>query len=295
MTNDFKAKKGGYQSRPQLSPDEWKAKKQAEKDAVYQMIDDTVQEITADPEKFKGFLDTQSRMNRYSAANALLIYKQNPQATQIKDFGEWAEDKVSIKKGEKSFSILEPVEYTKRDGSTGVSYNVKKVFDVSQTKGKQVPAPTVNRDPRGIVAAMIDTSPVEVAMTDEMPYPNMGAYYNNEKQTLYVKRDIGDSVALCQCVAQELAHAQLSIDSEQYSRKEMGFPATCIAYMICQKHGVDTKAFGINRIPENWQQMEPKQVRAELSKVRSAMSEIHSRVSEQIYRKAQERSKEQAR
>ena len=97
MTNDFKAKKGGYKSRPQLSPEEWKEKKQAEKDAVYQMIDDTAQEITADPEKFKGFLDTQSRMNRYSAANALLIYKQNPQATQIKDFGEWAEEKVSIK------------------------------------------------------------------------------------------------------------------------------------------------------------------------------------------------------
>ena len=75
----------------------------------------------------------------------------------------------------------------------------------------------------------------------------------------------------------------------------MGFPAACIAYMICQKNGVDTKAFGINRIPENWQQMEPKQVRAELSKVRSAMSEIHSRVSEQLYRKTQERSREQAR
>lgn len=295
MTNDFKAKKGGYQSRPQISPDEWKAKKRAEKDAVYQMIDDTVQEITTNPEKFKGFLDTQSRMNRYSAVNALLIYKQNPQATQIKDFGEWTEDKVSIKKGEKSFTILEPVEYTKRDGSTGVSYNVKKVFDVSQTKGKQVPAPTVKRDPRGIVAAMIDTSPVEVVMTDKMPYPNMGAYYNNEKQTLYVKRDLGDSVALCQCVAQELAHAQFSIDSEQYSRKEMGFPATCIAYMICQKHGVDTKAFGINCIPENWKRMEPKKIRAELSKVRSAMSEILSRVSEQLYRKVQERSKEQAR
>lgn len=295
MTNDFKARKNGYKSRPQLSPDEWKEKKKAEKDAVYQMIDDTAAEIVKDADKFKGFLDTQSRMDRYSAANALLIYKQYPQATQIRDFNEWAEAKVSVKKGEKSFSILEPVEYVKNDGSTGISYNVKKVFDVSQTKGKQTPAPTVNRDPRGIVVAMIDTSPVEVAMTDEMPYPNMGAFYNNEKQTLYVKRDIGDSVALCQCVAQELAHAQLSVNSDQYSRKEMGFPAACIAYMLCKKYGVDTQAFGINRIPESWQKMEPKEIRAELSKTRSSMSDIHSRVSEQLYRKAQERSKEQAR
>lgn len=295
MTSDFKARKSGYKTRPQLSPDEWKEKKKAEKDAVYQMIDDTAAEIVSDVDKFKGFLDTQSQMDRYSAANALLIYQQYPQATQIRDFNEWAEDKVSIKKGEKSFSILEPVEYVKTDGSTGISYNVKKVFDVSQTKGKQTPAPAVNKDPRGIVVAMIDTSPVEVAMTDEMPYPNMGAFYNNEKQTLYVKRDIGDSVALCQCVAQELAHAQLSLNSEEYSRKEMGFPATCIAYMLCKKYGVDTQAFGINHIPESWRQMEPKEIRGELSKTRSAMSEIHSRVSEQLYRKAQERSKEQAR
>ena len=34
------------------------------------MIDDAAREIVSDPEKFKSFLDTQSRMDRYSAANA---------------------------------------------------------------------------------------------------------------------------------------------------------------------------------------------------------------------------------
>lgn len=100
-------------------------------------------------EKFRAFLDTQARLDRYSAANALLIYNQYPQATQLKDFNDWAEEKVSINKGAKSISILEPVEYARDDGSTGISYNVKKVFDVSQTKGKQSPAPSVNRDPAG--------------------------------------------------------------------------------------------------------------------------------------------------
>lgn len=51
---------------------------------------------------------------------------------------------------------------------------------------------------------MLDVSPVEVAATDELPYPNMAAFYNNEKQTLYVKRNVGDSVAVAQCVAQNL-------------------------------------------------------------------------------------------
>ena len=89
MTNNFKPNKGGYR-QPQLSPEEWKAKKQAEKDAVYQMIDDTATAIVQDGEKFRGFLDTQARLDRYSAANAILIYNQYPKATHLKDFGDWA-------------------------------------------------------------------------------------------------------------------------------------------------------------------------------------------------------------
>lgn len=294
MTNNFKPQKGGYK-QPQLSPDEWKEKKQAEKDAVYQMIDDTATSIVQDGEKFRAFLDTQARLDRYSAANALLIYNQDPQATQLKDFNDWAGEKVSISKGAKSISILEPVEYAKNDGSTGISYNVKKVFDVSQTKGKQTPAPTVNRDPQALVVVMIDTSPVNVEVANELPHPNMGAFYDNEKQTLFVKKDIRDSVALCQCVAQELGHAQLSINSDAYSRRDMGYQAMCVGYMLCKKYGVDTKNFAIERIPEDWKNKEPKEIRAELSKTRTAMNEIHSRVSEEIYLQKQERSKEQAR
>ena len=72
MTNDFKpARAGGSQQR--LSKEEYAEKKRAEKEQVYQMIDETACEIVGNPEKFKAFLDTQSRMDRYSAANALLI------------------------------------------------------------------------------------------------------------------------------------------------------------------------------------------------------------------------------
>lgn len=294
MTNNFQVKKNGYE-QPKLSPEEWAEKKKAEKEAVYQMIDDTASEIVTDAKKFKEFLDTQSRMDRYSATNALLIYKQFPQATQLKDFKDWAADNIRINSGAKSFNILEPVEYTKSDGTPGVSYNIKKVFDISQTNGRKQPAPTANRDPKQLVAVMLDTAPIEVESCDELPYANMGAFYNNEKQTLYVKRNIGDSVALCQCVAQELAHAQLSISSDVYSRRDMGFQAVCIGYMLCKKFGVDTKNFAIESIPPEWRNKEPKQLRADLSKTRTVMSEIGSRVSEELYHRKQERSKEQAR
>lgn len=295
MTNNFNPKKSGAAERPQLSPEEYVAKKKAEKDAVYQMIDDAATEIVNAPEKFRGYLDTQARMDRYSAANALLIYKQQPQATQLKEFRDWQEDGVKVSKGAKSLSILEPVEYAKKDGSTGIAYNVKKVFDVSQTNGRRPAAPTLDRDPRKLVAVMLDTAPIDVATVEELPSPNMGAFYRNEDQTLYVKRDIGDSVALCQCVAQELGHAQLAMSCEAYSRREMGFSAVCVGYMLCRKFGVDTRSFAIENIPDGLKNKEPKGIRAELSKTRSAMNEIGSRVAEEIYRRRAERSKEQER
>lgn len=294
MTNGFKpAKAGGYQ--PKLSKEDYAEKKRAEKDKVYQMIDETALAIVSDPEKFRAFLDTQSRMDRYSAANALLIYNQLPEATQLKDFEDWGKDNVKIVKGAKSISILEPVEYTRDDGTPAISYNVKKVFDVTQTNGRKAPAVSANRDPKALITTMLDVCPVEVEATDELPYPNMAAFYNNDKQTLYVKRNVGDSVAVAQCVAQELGHAQLSINSESYSRRDMGFQAVCIGYMLCKKYGVDTQNFAIDRIPEGMASKEPKEIRAELSKTRNAMAEIHSRVSEELHRKKQERSKEHER
>lgn len=77
-----------------------------------------------------------------------------------------------------------------------------------------------------------------------------------------------------------------------YSRKDMGFSAVCVGYMLCRKFGVDVKNFAIDRIPEELSSKSPKEIRAELSKTRAAMSEIGSRVSEELYRQRQERSKD---
>ena len=425
MTNNFNPKKGSGAQPPRLSPEEYKEKMKAEKQAVYKMLDDTASEVVQSPDKFKAYLDVQSRMDRYTANNALLMYKQFPQASQVKEFNDWVTEGVKVNKGSKTFIILDPYEYTKKDQTTGIDFNMKRVLDVSQTNGKrpaaptvnrdprklvavmldtapiniesvdelpypdmgafyknedqtlyvkkdigdsvalcqcvaqehkQFPqasqvkefndwvtegvkvnkgsktfiildpyeytkkdqttgidfnmkrvldvsqtngkrpaAPTVNRDPRKLVAVMLDTAPINIESVDELPYPDMGAFYKNEDQTLYVKKDIGDSVALCQCVAQELGHAQLSMNSEAYSRRDMGFQAVCIGYMLCKKYGVDTQNFAIDRIPDELKNKTPKEIKAELGKSQKAYKEIAARVSDELYRQKAERSKEQER
>ncbi len=208
MTNDFKTKRNSLVKSPRLSPEEYKEKKKAEKAAVYQMLDDTALEVVQSPEKFRGYLDVQSRMDRYTANNALLMYKQFPQASQVKEFDDWVSEDVKINKGAKTFIILDPYEYTKKDGTIGIDFNLKRVLDVSQTNGRRPAAPAADRDPRKLVAVMLDTAPIEVESVDELPYPNMGAFYKKE-----------------------LGHAELSMNSETYSRRDMGFWAVCIGYM----------------------------------------------------------------
>ena len=236
MTNDFKNKQSSGARPPRLSPEEYAAKKKAEKEAIYQLLDNTASEVVQSPEKFKAYLDVQSRMDRYTANNALLMYKQFPQASQIKEFDDWAAEGVKVNKGSKTFIILDPYEYTKKDGTIGIDFNLKRVLDVSQTNGKRPAAPTANRDPR-----------------------------------------------------------KLSMNSEVYSRRDMGFQAVCIGYMLCKKYGVDTQNFAIDRIPDELKNKEPKEIKAELGKTQKAFKEITARVSDELYRQRAERSKEQER
>lgn len=291
MTNNFVAEKQGY-SKHKLSKEDYAAKKMAEKSEVYKMIDDTINHIIDSPTSFKEYLDTQSRVDRYSAVNGLLIYNQKPNATQLKDFTDWSKEGVKINKGEKSISILEPVEYVKKDGTNGVSYNVKKVFDVSQTNSNRSRSNTLNCDMEKLIKIMLDTSPVPNLLVDDLKSPQMAAYFDDEKQTLFVKNGVGNPTFVAQAVAQELAHAYLSMNNDNYSRKDMGFNAVCASYMICKKFGVDVKDFNFYGIPNELKNKDTKEIRSELSKIKNVASEINSHISEQLYKEKQERSKE---
>lgn len=281
--------------RPQLSKEEWAEMKALERESLYTMIDDTAVEVTKDEESLKAFLDSQSRLDRYSAGNALLIHNQFPEATQLKDFNSWTEAKAQIKKGAKAISILEPSEYTRADGSTGVTFNVKKVFDVSQTTARKMPAPSVNRDVLSLVKLILSTCPINYEQAKTLPHDNIAAYYDNDKNTLFVKEGVGDSVSTFQAVAQELSLAEISVNSKEYDRGKAIIPAMCSAYMLCKRYGVDTKNINLARVAQELSKMEPADVRSNLSKARNALSEVHTRMYEELNKSKAPRQQEQSR
>ena len=74
---------GEEQGSQQLPPEEYAARKKAEREDVFALSDKTSLEVGADGGKFQSFLDLQARIDRYSAVNALLVYAQNPESSRL--------------------------------------------------------------------------------------------------------------------------------------------------------------------------------------------------------------------
>ena len=269
MTNNFTPAKAGQQSK-RLSKEEYAEKMKAEKEAVYQMADDTAKAIVSDPEKFKAFLDTQSRLDRYSAVNALLIFKQLPEASQLKNFDDWSKDNVKIQKGAKSISILEPVEYAKKDGTTGISYNVKKVFDISQTRASQRSVPATVRDERLLLKALMNNAPCRFAISNKLP-ESVNVAYHPQEHTVYVRQGL-DAPTIFRGLAQELARAHM--DRDGITCESPDFTAYSVSYMLCRRNGVPVEGFSFDRLPESYAGMDARALRAEAGVMRDVAGSI---------------------
>lgn len=264
------------QRKPSFDKAAWGERKQAQRQAVFELADSTAMDVVKDGSKFQAYLDLQSRFHRYTSTNALLILAQMPNATRIKDYDGWNDSGVSIKKHQKGFSILEPGDpYTREDGSRGTSYNVKKVFDISQTTAKPEPAAPAP-DERTLLRALIHKPPVAVNTVDALP-GNLGALYDHDARTISVRRGMA-APDIFRSVSMELAHAELGA-VEGYTRNGAALTAYSVSYLLCRQYGVDARGYDFSRAAEHFKGMDAQTVRAELTRIRDTAADISSRMS----------------
>ena len=288
----------GPENRPQDKPPfdkaAWVEKKKAERQAVYDLADTTAKSVCSDGGRFRTYLDVQARFDRYSATNALLILAQMPQATQIKDYDGWKESSASVRRHPKSISILEPgSEYTREDGKIGISYNVKKVFDISQTTARAKIQPTVNVDDRLLLKALIHRPPVPMQTVDDLPN-HMGACYDHDQQVIFVRRGM-DAPSIFRSVSMELAHAEIAATRTGYTREDAAFAAYSASYLLCRKYGVEAGGYDFSVLPENLRESNPQAQRAALTEIRDTAEAISSRMSRMLEQARQQRTNEQGR
>ena len=272
----------------------WAAKKQEERKELYALADSTAAEISGDGEKYQKYLDVQSRFSRYTPTNALLILAQMPEATQLKDFNGWKEAGASVQRKPKSVKILEPgKEYDREDGTRGTSFEVKRVYDASQTRGRVRSAPAVKLDDRVLLKALIHRTPVPIQTVDSLPN-NMGALYDHNQQVIFVCRGMG-AEDIFRSVSKALAHAEIAGMSENYNRNDAAFKAYSASYLLCKRYGVDVSDYNFSRLPTSFRESNPQQVRETLTEIRDTANQISTRMYRALEQNRAPKAKEQER
>ena len=262
-------KKESKTVRP-FDKEEWAAKKQQERTEAFEMLDAATEEAVANPETFRDYLLIQSRFGKYSVSNALLISYQNNEATYLADFETWKEKGVFVQKGERGITLLEPGnEFTREDGTTGFSINVKKVFDISQTNSERNYSRRTP-DERRVLKALISSSPCDIRMTNELD-GNVCARYVPKDDAIYIRQGL-DGEDIFRSLSQEIVIANFAKNG--VAREDCVFTAYCATYVLCERNGFDTGDFDFEKVPEMFKDAEPKEIRGQLDKIRDSANEL---------------------
>jgi len=277
-------------SRP-FDKAEWAAQKQAQRKDAYELIDNTCAEMMISGDRFRQYLDVQGRLDRYSVNNAILVSVKKPDATLPKDKATWKANRVYVNKNAQPIPILEPSkEYTRDDGTKAVSYNVKVVYDISDTSAADRQQPQEQKSMRELVSALIDASPVPCVPVDDLELP---AYYDSSQQTIFVKKGLSEEVLFIS-MAKEVSAAVYDFKYNE-SRDASDFKSFCVAYMVSSRYGVDTKGFDFSRLPREYDGMDTQVFKGELGTMRDVLGEIQNDMYKSMEKNKPARNKEQER
>ena len=254
-------------------------KRQQERATAYALIETTLEKLPNNGELLQAYLDVQARFDRYSVSNVALITAQKPEATQLADFEKWKSLGYSVKKGETGIVILEPgKEYTRGDGSAAVSFNVKKVFDTTQTNAKPEPAPTITRNERTILKALITNVPCKLEVNNDIP-EQFNAQYRPEVNTIFVRQSM-DGPDLFRGLSQEVALAYMN--APDYKRSENCWAAYCVSYILCKRYGIAADTYDFNDVPSAYRKMDAQELRSELTKIRKIANDISGQMNRSL-------------
>ena len=258
------------QSEQPFDREAWAQQKREQRQELYDLIEEMSDKTLADPSALSDYLNMQARLGKTSVANTLLVVAQKPDATFVANYDDWQKRGRSVKRGEKGTLVLEANgEYERPDGTMGVNFDVKRVFDISQTYGKPVRERT---DPpiKSALKAITTNVPVPVKLSEGISQ-SVAAMYSEKDNAIYVARGI-EGNELFFALSRELARAHSGADT---------FVCDCAANIACLRYGVPAKY--CDRIPDEIASLETREKRSALNIVREAACEITERVDRNLF------------
>lgn len=270
--------------------DEWKAKKQQERDSVIDAQRKALDAVMQSEQSLGEYLVGRGRLGSYiSSGNAALILQANPKARGVKNYKQWQDFGRNVSKGAVGIPIL--VRQNKY-------FNVDKVFDVSQTYGNRpFPSPFIAKKPEQLanaLDALKELCPVDVEFQPDAPQI---AAYDRERGAVICRTDVPP-----QEMFQFLPGAVLHAFTEQHTPGVSDLPlmqiyGAAVSVELCGRFGIPLPEHyeeRLNGFREHLEDRTPREMLEELRETARAMGDCVER-SLSIQKDAPEPVTEQAR
>ncbi len=259
-----------------LSKQEYANKMKQQREEIFSLCNKQLKVITSDPYHFTNFLSLMASTN-YTVNNSLLVYGQRPHATELRTLEKWAEKDIQITKGEKGIKIMEPsTEYTRKDGSKGMNYSMKYVFDISQTNASRKEF-VFNKD--AIRSGLIDSSCHIVVTSDSSQLTPVE--YDSSSNQINVLENISDDEEL-----NGLFKAYALKDSlKTLDRNKADFISNCVGYMLSIRfHIPNYNTVRITALMDKYfKNKDEQEIRNELNQIYRVYKPIKEKINYGIY------------
>lgn len=252
----------------------WINKKRSQLNNAYKLSSEMALKLS-DPNVLQTYFDVQSRFDKLSVNNALLITAQYPQATQLKEYNVWKEEQAVFKrKYPKKIIILEPSEaYINSKGESVVPFNPKEVIDISETNC--IPTPKLY-DKKIILQGLLHNCSAEIKPVDGLESGRISEW-NREENTIYVCRG-NDYDKIINSVATEIAKMNYFENVGEISDER----ANCIAYMLCRKYGIQSEINNIQTIANSYDKKASKDIKDDLSSLKYVLDDMNNAMSQYL-------------
>ena len=270
-------------------------------DRLKEITDRLEQGVTElfDSDRYKEYLRVMARFHRYSFNNTLLIAMQCPDATKLAPFQIWKTLGRHVRKGEKGIKIIVPTPYKKVIEDNGEEkevlvpfFKVGSTYDLSQTEGKLLPdilRPLPGRIKRYDVfmAALEKVSPVPISCEDISG--DTHGYYSPTDKRIVIQEGMSEQQAV-KTLIHEISHAKLhDYDLKGLRNKHLGIDrhtmevqAESIAFVCCERFGLDTSGYSFGYIAGWSSGRDLKELRSSLKLIRNTAAEIIDGIDEHL-------------
>lgn len=197
------------------------------------------------------YLAMMARFHRYSFGNILLIHFQKPDATHVAGFTTWKTMKRFVRKGERGIVIIAPMTIRPKDdvrqtdpdkpAKAILRFRGVHVFDVSQTDGEPLPAPSkVQGDPSEHLGRLKASIAGRGIILDHDDVPS-GAEGVSRGGRISIRPDLPVAEEFSVLV-HELAHELLhrGEDRKTISKTVRETEAEAVAFVVTSAIGLDT-------------------------------------------------------